>query len=468
MFFDKLINRLLPYFPSNLNESIRSDITQLAYAIGGDAHFFITQDGDLLSKSEAIHSELDILILSPGEFIVRLDEIIREVEYRPKQLAASHVLAISKISSEQLSQLYSIFHWSGPEERKRNFEARLRNFLANSIRYDTELCQTDSSTLALIVYDRGSPLELGIPLIKVSRLPLADTVLRHFLQRAVLISANEKRPFVRITDFPYQAGLEKALEECGFTKIGAHWVKLSLKIANSSASLLIELSSFKKNFPEMMAFFDNLITELSDAAEKQDSFRLADLERRLWPARILDADIPAYTVPIKPIWAQHLFDVGIARQTLCGSRDDLLLRNENVYYRSARPGRNILSPGRVLWYVSQDKNNPRLSSQIRACSSIDEVIIGRAKELFRRFERLGIYEWRDVRRTAKNDPNGQIMALRFSNTELLPDPVKLSTLRRIIREEEGKEAIVQSPQRILPRTFARIYQAAFPPEGGHQ
>ena len=30
---------------------------------------------------------------------------------------------------------------------------------------------------------------------------------------------------------------------------------------------------------------------------------------------------------------------------------------------------------------------------IKACSQLEEVVIGKPKELFRRFQRLGIYEW---------------------------------------------------------------------------
>jgi hypothetical protein len=216
-----------------------------------------------------------------------------------------------------------------------------------------------------------------------------------------------------------------------------------------------------------MSIVDSLIVELLNAAEEQDSLRLADLERRLWPLRILDANIPNFIVSIMPAWAQHLFDEGIARQTLLGGRDDLLLRNENVYYRSARSGGGILSPARVLWYVTQDKDNPMTSMQIRACSLLDEVIIGRAKDLYSRFERLGIYAWEDVLRTAGQNANNKIMALRFSNTVILSRPIGLQTLKNIIREEEDKEPMLQSPQRINNQTFARIYRKALPRNGSH-
>lgn len=63
-------------------------------------------------------------------------------------------------------------------------------------------------------------------------------------------------------------------------------------------------------------------------------------------------------------------------------------------------------------------------------------------------------------RTAGHNVNNKIMALRFSNTVILPKPINLQTLKSIMREEEDKEPPLQSPQPIHTRTFARIYQEA--------
>jgi predicted nucleic acid-binding protein/GNAT superfamily N-acetyltransferase len=455
-----LEQRLSIFFSIKSNESDRSDIRQLAYCIKGDALFFITQDMGLLKKSEEFHNEFGIRILSPGRFIGRLDEIIREAEYLPKRFGGACALTICRAPSSLISRLFPIYQCGTPEERKSEFESKIRNFLAQLTRYKVELCQIDSKPLAFIVYDRSDSSELGLPMVRVSKSILGGTVLRHLLRRAVQISVKENRPFVRVTDFHTQGGFEQALEECAFTKIKDQWFKISLHVVDNIEGLVNRLSSLGKRFSATMPLLGDLIVELVNAGEEQDSFRLTDIERRLWPVRILDANIPNFIVSIMPVWAQHLFDEGIARHTLLGGRDDLLLRNENVYYRSARSGGGIMSPARILWYVTQDKDNPITSMQIRACSSLDEVIIGRAKDLYNRFERLGIYDWEDVLRTAKHNVNKKIMALRFSNTVLLPRPIGLQTLKNIIYEEEGKESMLQSPQRINNLTFARIYRAA--------
>lgn len=457
---NELSNRLISHFSVNLKESARSDIKQLSFAIAGGGHFFITQDRGILKKGKKIHDCFGIRVLSPGEFIRHIDEFLREAEYRPNRLAGSQALKINNVRVDQIPLLFPVFHSSRIEEKISQFESKLRKFIAQPQKFDVEVCIANLTPLALIVCDRSDPSVINIPMLRVSRSPLSETILRYLLRRAVLNSARENRLFVQVTNTQDQLDFEQALEECGFTKIGDQWVKCNLQLADNSFIFIDRLVELSNRYPKFTPLFNKLITELSRAIREHDCFTLSDLERRLWPIKILDADIPTYIISIESVWAQHLFDEVIARQKLWGSREDLALRNENVYYRSKRPSGNIRSPARILWYVKYDKNLPKLSKQVRACSALDEVIIGRPKELFRAFQRLGVYEWKDVLRTANNNIDNQIMALRFSNTILLPHPIDLVTLQHILFEEEGKNPILQSPQYIRPQSFTRIYQAA--------
>jgi hypothetical protein len=110
-----------------------------------------------------------------------------------------------------------------------------------------------------------------------------------------------------------------------------------------------------------------------------------------------------------------------------------------------------------------------MSKHIRACSFLDEVIVGPPKELFQRFQRLGVYEWNDIVSMVDEDYEKEIMALRFSNTELLHNPIDLQTLRRILQETENVKPLLQSPQPISAESFALLYAAgtslAQPKEG---
>ena len=135
----------------------------------------------------------------------------------------------------------------------------------------------------------------------------------------------------------------------------------------------------------------------------------------------------------------------------------MALKNENVYYRSERSSWRIINPARIFWYVKK-AGSYQGTMCVRACSSLDEVIVGRARDLYRRFKRLGIYRWKDILETSKGQPYGNIMALRFSNTELLKNPVDLKSMRNILQEIEGKTPVLQSPQLISQDSFSAIYR----------
>jgi GNAT superfamily N-acetyltransferase/predicted nucleic acid-binding protein len=447
---------LQPLFPDSPSESTVSDMRQLAHAIAGDAHFFVTQDNGILRKSNEVHAAFGIKVLSPGELIGRIDEMVREAEYYPERLAGSRILT-ARLRSRQIAMLYSHFRCHQLGERKRQFQKRLRAFTAQPDRYEILVSwQDDDTPLSLLVFDRTHPTQLVIPMLRVSRSPLSGTVLRYLLSQAILVSAREGRVVTRVAVQYERDQLDRALGEMAFSRVDADWVKIDLDIAGSSGDLLAELMELQERFESVGLVADTIGQVLARAIQEQDRLALADVERRLWPAKVLDANIPTFVLAIEPAWAQHLFDEEIARQTLWGARLDLALRFENVYYRSSRNSRGISSPARILWYVIHDRHHP-LSRHIRACSLLNEVAVGRPRPLFRRFQRLGIYEWHDVLRTAKGSTKNDIMALRFSNTELFHNPVSLEALRKILRDIEDKRPVLQSPQPISPQSFARLY-----------
>ena len=120
------------------------------------------------------------------------------------------------------------------------------------------------------------------------------------------------------------------------------------------------------------------------------------------------------------------------------------------------------APGRILWYVSHSKGFSG-SGSVRACSSLDQVAIGEAKELYRRYERLGIYEWKHVRQTAHGDPLGNVMAVVFSQTQLFHSPIALDALRKLLCRDMGTVPPLSTAVRIPERCFQAIYAAGHGP-----
>jgi hypothetical protein len=181
----------------------------------------------------------------------------------------------------------------------------------------------------------------------------------------------------------------------------------------------------------------------------------AQIERALWPAKIIDADLPSFIVPIRPEWAEHFFDEELASSRLFGLRHDLHFGREAVYYR-AKQISGLKFPGRILWYVSQG-NEKTGSMSVKACSCLDEIVIGKPKDLYKQFRRLGIYEWRNVWELADKNLEKEIMAVRFSDTERFHTPVSLQELERL-----GVAGPIQSPRPITKEVFAKIYSMGYP------
>jgi len=79
--------------------------------------------------------------------------------------------------------------------------------------------------------------------------------------------------------------------------------------------------------------------------------------------------------------------------------------------------------------------------------------IGPAKVLFGRYRRIGVYEWPQILETANGDKMGDIMALRFADTELFLTPVEVPVLRGL-----GIKSLFPSPTEITEDQFAEIYR----------
>ena len=133
-------------------------------------------------------------------------------------------------------------------------------------------------------------------------------------------------------------------------------------------------------------------------------------------------------------------------------KTDLALRRELVYYKrnngSLKPG--VI--GRILWYVSSDRAFT-WTQEIKACSRLDEVIIDKPEKLYRQFRHLGVYELKHLIDLAKDKPDEDIMAIRFSYTEIFTKPLTLERLREIL----GNQTTVQSLFKISKEQFAIIY-----------
>jgi hypothetical protein len=166
--------------------------------------------------------------------------------------------------------------------------------------------------------------------------------------------------------------------------------------------------------------------------------------------------LPTYIVPIRSHWAMQLFDEPASHEDLFGAEPSLLLRRENVYYRSARPVAPK-APCRVLWYVSGGGPSRR-ARHLVGCSLVTAVSVGEARNLYRRFERLGAFRWLDVLRVAKGEARRNVLAFTFGHTELFRNPVEWASLRTLLAEHGLRGTTLQCPVRVSDSLFWRVYE----------
>jgi len=446
---------LHPHFPVDLSLSDESDIRQLAHAIAGDAHFFLTYDSGLFAIEDAVYEKSGVSIIRPSEFITRLDELTRESQYQPARLSGSQI-STRRVKAPEIPVLVEAFQHSEARETKGGFRKLLGRFLANPYRFETStLFDVEQNPLALVVLERESPQHLGIPIFRVARGSLSSTLAVHVLSRCVSIAARERRPLLRIED-PYLSNdVLNALQENAFVPLDSSWIRIGFAAVETAGQLASKLGDLIPKFGETYDYLEELCGKLKKASSTDDEESLLELERALWPAKMTDIDVPSFIVPIKPFWASELFEENLAAQTLFGADPGLMLRAENVYYRAKHPG-GLEAPGRILWYVSESTDTPG-SKHLRACSYLDEVVYGMPRDLFRRFRRLGVFQWKDVLRIADNNPENEIMAFRFSGTEVFSSPVHWQDIQETLKTTEGRGSQLQSPLRISKACFAHLY-----------
>jgi ribosomal protein S18 acetylase RimI-like enzyme/predicted nucleic acid-binding protein len=454
----RIESTLLGLFPENPTDQTRSDVRQLAHAIAAQAHFFITQDTELLKKPEIIHDTFPISVVSPGEFVSFLDETLRDIDFRPSLLAGVREIHDIRASVGDFSNLYPTFRCNEIGERKNAFNQELRRYFAEPTRYSFRLASHASSghNLLFLVTEMGNHDLIRIPFIRISADPLARTVARHLLLSLILHGSRENIRATIIERLCPNSALQEAISETGFISRDGISVRISLNLMATLRELGEELLAMSEAYPILREIIEQVLLVGKEASKSSDLLRYVELERLLWPLKLKGIALPTYLIPIHPQWSMHLFDQELADQTLWGARQRIALSVENVYYRSGRQKGSVRAPGRILWYVT-DSSGYTGVKQIRACSILDEVHIESASGVFKRFNRLGVYTWKDVLKTAGGDPNRDVMAIRFSYTEAFPNPILLDQYKSVLRAQEGKAPMLQSPSELAPETFEALY-----------
>jgi hypothetical protein len=452
--FDDINSRLNPYLPANPTEQDKSDLAHLAKAISANAKFYVTRDGAVLSHADKIYDEFGILILRPADLIIEIDSLHREREYQPARLAGT-LYEICKVQIQQEDMLVKRFQNQLAGEKQINLKDKLRRALSLPHEIESMVAWThQKQPIGLLAYTRTNTDALEVSLFRTAEHPLSPSIARFLVSHIIKIALSKKCLVIQVSD-PYLDGeTEDALTEDHFVLTDTTRTKLSLPFHSKIDDVLALLAELGKKYSHIEQHCKKIQKAISYPNTCADLPTIWETEDSLWPLKIMDSNIPCYIVPIKPQWALHLFDEHLANQDIFGAKIDLGLNREGVYYRAKLNASGLSAPARLLWYVSESKRHPG-SGCIRAHSRLDEVLLGTPKSLFRQFRRLGIYEWKDVYATAKNDIDKQIMALRFCKTEMLDNPYPWE---KIIQQlaEAGIKTQLQSPCKIPAKLFFSI------------
>lgn len=435
----------------------QSDRRQLAFSAVGGAQYFLTRDEAILELADKIDDTLGVVALRPCDLIARTHADLVDQSFAPRRLLGS-AITLRPFAAHEIEGLVPTFQDFTRREKKGPLLGLLRTSLAHSERSTGLLIIGESQhPIGLLVMDTRVN-ETTIRLLRTTPGPIADVLARHLVWLAVQTACRAGHRTTRLLDDHIPTAAKGVLGVLGF-RPGRHGMAKVNGIGVGSASELAD------QLEELRSVFGNTswVRDTVSVLGKDPSLippRLAfQYERVSWPAKLLDTDLPSFIVPIRPEWASRLFHYKLAEQSLFGVDPRLMLRLDNVYYRSAVP-RRIEAPARVLWYVAASKESPDTGC-IAATSLIAEVVHGPAKSVFSRFERYGVFEWENVLGLAKGKPHGIVQAFRFEHTEPFDTPVPLERIRDLARATRVGDVVFQSPSRVSSEFFGAVYREGF-------
>lgn len=431
---DKLedaVSALEQILPASIAVSDQSDRRQIAHAWHGGASIFASRDRVLLDHADEIFALTKVAVLRPADALARMQGDAVGNGYAPIRLQGTEV---EHRSVEFESDLYPFQNYA-KSESKAQWLAVVRAARATP--------NTDVFTIGV----RGEPPRIALAIershVNSHRIiflrslsgDLTATLLRRVLSNAIESAVGSSERLIEVLS-PGGEEVDRALRDLHFE--------------------LTERRTYSRRMVRGLAKVgpDNHATNgpwpfaMPTAREGVE-----DLERDLWPIKIVGMDVPTFIVPIKEAWAAALFDSELANRGLFPVPIRPALALENVYYSASNVS---IPPGsRIAWYVSGKIR------EVRAVSTCLATDADKATHLARRYHRLGVYQWRDVLAAAGNNPDKELRAYMFTRTEVLRRPVEWKDLRNILIEHTRKIHTIQSPLRITENVFSAIYEQSF-------
>lgn len=112
-----------------------------------------------------------------------------------------------------------------------------------------------------------------------------------------------------------------SLREDSFFKIEDGWLRANLAISQNAADVSCYLDNLCKESGKGYEQYLPIVDVLANQDLLHSPEIMADIERMLYPAKITNADIPTFIIPIQLWWAKDLFDKELASEILWGAKE---------------------------------------------------------------------------------------------------------------------------------------------------
>ena len=375
-------------------------------------------------------------MINPVGLIVRMHELAEKQSYTPDRIAGLDLRWERLKSGDLVSFPFNSF--LERQETKGRFREKLVSLVADPNRYECELLRSGHEIMAIRVVEECNGKILCSPLARLG-VSAKHSLFGHFLIADTVSRAVEKNlDMVEFQDSAITTSLITNLLEMGFINHDDNFVRFCFSRVLNRSEVLSEILEL---CPE------------SEANYRELSY--LELERCCSPLVMDASDLECFLIPIQPGYAMSLFDRHQSAGDLFGGDPNVLLRWNNVYYRSVSHHKMLRAPARILWYVSQNQK------QIVAVSYLDDVAIDTPRALFKEYKKLGILKWKHLYEMCSGDPSKKLMALKFSHSFIFREPVPLDAVRSIFKENNTGLSL-QGPLKLKPEVFRELYHRGFP------
>ncbi len=434
-----------------------SDEKHLAIAAAVNAAAFATRDRRILNAAPDLLAKTGLRVQRPSEIIAELDSLQSAGkphfgDLKNAGIFRTQVTSIGEVDAEQ-------FMKSTHGETIGEFRRYLDDALAAPKIYRVDAIRSgDGNQLAFIVARRTNEIEHRIERLRIAHSlegsRLAGALIEHLAERPLgcaWSNANVCRECaVTVVEDPWlSSDFARSCSNRGFTYQGRELVRISMPGMWTHTELQIQLGQLlaQNAIPQSLADRLHALAVLGDVAS------IRELEQQIHPGKVTFGDLPTWIVPIQPEWAQELFDIRLWNRPLFAAETNLVINPDSVYYK--RPRNSPTGEfGRILWYVSGEVEKG--GNSIRACSVMTKRVTGPVKDVFRKYERMGVFEWKQIKEHFKS-ATAEAVAIEFSDTELLPHPVSFNRANEILAATGMKPNQFQSALRITPLTFHQLY-----------